>query len=82
MVKRQKKFIYLTIKHENNFQRSVGCVMYELAYLKKAFDAKSVYDIIHLIVNESPPEIETTYLLRSISNQFGFYSYIYYYRYL
>ncbi len=43
--------------------------MYELAYLKRAFDAKSFTEIIRLIVDENPPEIETTYVLRSISNQ-------------
>jgi hypothetical protein len=41
--------------------------MHELVYLRKAFDAQSVNEIIRLIVEENPPEIESTELLRAIS---------------
>lgn len=41
--------------------------MYELATLKKAFDGSNMNEIIQLIVNENPPEIESTQILRSIS---------------
>jgi hypothetical protein len=44
--------------------------MYELVCLRKAFDGKSVNEIIHLIVEENPPEIESTHLLRSISIEY------------
>ena len=43
--------------------------MYELVYLRKAFDAKTLKEIMHSITNDPPPEIESTYFLRTISNQ-------------
>ena len=44
--------------------------MYELVCLRRAFDGISINEIIHLIAEENPPEIESTQLLRSISIEY------------
>lgn len=47
---------------------ALGCVMYELATLKKAYYAKSKDLVFRLIKDESPPEIISSYILNSLLN--------------
>jgi hypothetical protein len=35
--------------------RSVGCIMYELASLKRAFDGKTLMGVLYKITEVSPP---------------------------
>mmetsp|Transcript_12043 Transcript_12043/g.18075 ORF Transcript_12043/g.18075 Transcript_12043/m.18075 type:complete len:614 (+) Transcript_12043:2-1843(+) len=38
---------------------STGCVLYEICRLKKAFFARSIASLVHLVLHGSPPELES-----------------------
>lgn len=45
---------------------ALGCVVYELATLKKAFHARSKEIVFKSIREEAPPEVESSYFINSI----------------
>lgn len=50
---------------------ALGCVLYELVTLKRAFYAKSKDLVFKLIRDDRPPEIESSYFLNSILTKCG-----------
>lgn len=48
---------------------SLGCVLYELTTLKKAYYARNKDIVFRIIRDDSPPEISSSFVLNSILNK-------------